>query len=237
MEAQKDVRRRCRPRSRSCRLRSSASPITPNPDVIPNAQVGVPIPRSYSFQNNFAGFTGKAVGSGRSAALGEACSRSRTGGLTALPDDDSGRRDVVPRDDRRSVGSRRPTSTVRLRVPDPSPPAALRGQAADGDSEESVTVRTRRPAPGRCRRRLRVPAGRRRTTTSTSSRMPVLGSVVGDRSGRDRIAADLVDCARHGHGRRCARDRTRPARHRERPHRSADSASASADVVVEHVTP
>ena len=42
--------------------------VTPNPDVIETAQVGVPIARSYTLQNNFGSFTGRATGSGLGSA-------------------------------------------------------------------------------------------------------------------------------------------------------------------------
>ena len=89
--------------------------VTPNPDVIAEAQVGVPVPRSYSFQNNFASFTGQAVGS----PLGSA----RRGVFTIAnhaqqeyTTNDPGRLDLVPRDDRRTVRPGRGPRPLRLPV-------------------------------------------------------------------------------------------------------------------------
>jgi len=114
--------------------------ITPNPDVIPNAQVGVPVPRSYSLQNNFATFTGRAVGSD----LGSA----RRGVFTIANLEQQEYVTTIP------AGS----TSFRAAIGGPSDPAAdldlfvyqcgdpscttrtLRGQSADGDSEESVTI-------------------------------------------------------------------------------------------------
>src|SRR4029450_5153363 len=36
--------------------------VSPNPDVIPSATVGVPVARSYTLTNLFGAFTGRAVG-------------------------------------------------------------------------------------------------------------------------------------------------------------------------------
>ena len=120
--------------------------ITPNPDVIPNAQVGVPVPRSYSLQNNFASFTGRAVGSN----LGSA----RRGVFTIANLEQQEYVTTIP------AGS----TSFRATIGGPSDPAAdldlfvyqcgdpscttrtLRGQSADGDSEESVTIAN--PAAG-----------------------------------------------------------------------------------------
>ena len=114
--------------------------VTPNPDVIPNAQVGVPVPRSYSLHNNFASFTGQAVGS----PLGSA----RRGVFTIANHAQQTYNTDIP------AGS----TSFRATIGGPSDPAAdldlfvyqcsdpscttktLRGQSADGDSEESVTI-------------------------------------------------------------------------------------------------
>ncbi len=120
--------------------------VTPNPDVIPEAQVGVPVPRSYSFQNNFASFTGQAVGS----PLGSA----RRGVFTIANHAQQEYTTTIP------AGS----TSFRATIGGPSDPAAdldlfvyqcsdstcatrtLRGQSADGDSEEAVTIAN--PAAG-----------------------------------------------------------------------------------------
>ena len=120
--------------------------VTPNPDVIAEAQVGVPLSRSYSFQNNFASFTGQAVGS----PLGSA----RRGVFTIANHAQQEYTTNIP------AGS----TSFRATIGGPSDPAAdldlfvyqcsdstcttrtLRGQSADGDSEESVTIAN--PAAG-----------------------------------------------------------------------------------------
>jgi hypothetical protein len=114
--------------------------VTPNPDVIPNAQVGVPVPRSYDLHNNFASFTGQAVGS----PLGSA----RRGVFTIANHAQQEYRTTI------LAG----TTSFRATIGSPSDAAAdldlfvyqcsdatcttrtLRGQSADGDSEESVTI-------------------------------------------------------------------------------------------------
>ena len=120
--------------------------VTPNPDVIAEAQVGVPIPRSYSFQNNFASFTGQAVGS----PLGSA----RRGVFTIANGETQDYTTNIP------AGS----TSFRATIGGPSDAAAdldlfvyqcsdpscttrtLMGQSADGDAEESVTIAN--PAAG-----------------------------------------------------------------------------------------
>jgi hypothetical protein len=114
--------------------------VSPDPDIIPEAQVGVPIPRSYTLTNNFGGFVGKATGSG----LGSA----RRGVFTIANHELQHYTTTIP------AG----TTSFRATIGNPSDPAAdldlfvfrcsdpscttrtLVGQAADGDSEESVTI-------------------------------------------------------------------------------------------------
>jgi len=114
--------------------------VSPNPDVIPNAQVGVPVPRSYDLHNNFASFTGQAVGS----PLGSA----RRGVFTIANHETQDYLTTIP------AGS----TSFRATIGGPSDAAAdldlfvyqcsdascttrtLRGQSADGDAEESVTI-------------------------------------------------------------------------------------------------
>jgi subtilisin family serine protease len=114
--------------------------ISPDPDIIPNAQVGVPVPRSYALTNNFGGFVGKATGSG----LGSA----RRGVFTIANHELQHYTTTIP------VG----TTSFRATIGNPSDPAAdldlfvFRcsdpscttrtevGRSADGDSEESVTL-------------------------------------------------------------------------------------------------
>lgn len=114
--------------------------VSPNPDVIDDAQVGVPIARSYALQNNFGSFTGRATGSG----LGSA----RRGVFTIADLELQHYTTTIP------AG----TTSFRATIGGPSDPAAdldlfvfrctdatcatrtLVGQNADGDSEESVTI-------------------------------------------------------------------------------------------------
>jgi len=120
--------------------------VAPNPDVIADATVGVPVSRSYSLQNNFASFTGQAVGS----SLGSA----RRGVFTIANHTQQEYTTNIP------AGS----TSFRATIGGPSDPAAdldlfvyqcsdsscttrtLRGQSADGDAEESVTIAN--PAAG-----------------------------------------------------------------------------------------
>jgi subtilisin family serine protease len=120
--------------------------VSPNPDIIPTAQVGVPVPRSYSLTNNFATFTGRAVGSG----LGSA----RRGPFSIAHHELQHYTTTIP------AG----TTSFRATIGSPSDPAAdldlfvyrcsdatcttrtLVAQNADGDSEESVTLANPTPA-------------------------------------------------------------------------------------------
>jgi hypothetical protein len=116
--------------------------VSPNPDVIPNAQVGVPVPRSYTFQNNFGEFTGRAVGS----ALGSArrgvftiAHHAVQEYFTTIPAGTTSFRATIG-------GPSDPAADLDLFVYECNPTCVLRGQNADGDSEESVTIAN--PAAG-----------------------------------------------------------------------------------------
>ena len=114
--------------------------ITPNPDVIPNATVGVPVARSYSFQNNFATFTGNAVGSN----LGSA----RRGVFTIADHEQQTYNTTIPAGTtsfRATIGnSSDAAADLDLFVYQCTDPSCAvkteRGRSADGDSEESVTI-------------------------------------------------------------------------------------------------
>jgi hypothetical protein len=114
--------------------------VTPNPDVIPTAQVGVPVPRSYSFQNNFSTFTGHAVGSD----LGSA----RRGVFTIANHEQQTYNTTIPAGStsfRATIGSPSDAAAdLDLFVYQCSDPSCVtkteRGRSADGDSEESVTI-------------------------------------------------------------------------------------------------
>jgi len=114
--------------------------ITPNPDVIPTAQVGVPVPRSYTLQNNFATFTGRAVGSDLGSArrgVFTIANHAQQEYVTTIPVGSTSFRATIG-------GPSDPAADLDLFVYQCSDPACttrtLRGQSADGDSEESVTI-------------------------------------------------------------------------------------------------
>ena len=117
--------------------------VSPNPDVIASASVGVPVARSYTLTNLYGAFTGRAVGS----TLGSASIATRT-----IADLAAQQFAVVV-----TPGS----TSLRATIGGTSDPAAdldlyvyncttgscvLAGQSADGDSEESVTIAN--PAAG-----------------------------------------------------------------------------------------
>jgi subtilisin family serine protease len=117
--------------------------VSPNPDTIASAQVGVPVARSYTLTNLLGTFTGRAVGT----TLGSALLATPTIAHLA-----SQERDVTV-----TAGS----TSLRATIGGVSDPAAdldlfvfncttgtcvLAGQSADGDSEESVTIAN--PAAG-----------------------------------------------------------------------------------------
>jgi subtilisin family serine protease len=134
--------------------------VSPNPDVIPTAQIGVPVARSYTITNLFGAFTGRAVGT----ALGSAYIATPTIANHAVQ--------VY------TVTVAAGSTSLRATIGSPSDPAAdldlfvdncttgtcvQAGSNADGDSEESVTINN--PAAGVWRVRVdgfSVPAG---TTT------------------------------------------------------------------------
>ena len=146
--------------------------------MIPNAQVGVPVPRSYTMTNNFGTFTGRAVGS----ALGSA----RRGVFTIANHELQDYTTTIPAGTtsfRATIGSPSdPAADLDLFVYRAAMRAARRARRsagrADGDSEESVTMRTRRPA----RRQVdvdgfAVPAGSTTYDYVDVFANPALGSV------------------------------------------------------------
>jgi len=117
--------------------------VSPNPDVIPSATIGVPIARSYTATTLFGAFTGRMVGT----TLGSAFRASPSIANLAQQ-----QHPVIV-----TPGS----TSLRATIGHPSDPAAdldlfvynctsatcvLAGQSADGDSEESVTIAN--PAAG-----------------------------------------------------------------------------------------
>ena len=118
--------------------------VTPNPDVIPSATVGVPVATSYTLTNLFGAFTGRAAGS----SLGSA--------FRATPSIANLAQQQYP------VTVPAGSTSLRATIGSPSDPGAdldlfvfrcttptscvVVGQSADGDSEESVTIAN--PAAG-----------------------------------------------------------------------------------------
>lgn len=149
--------------------------VSPNPDVVSSATIGVPVARSYTITNIYGAFTGRAVGT----ALGSA--------YLATPSIDNHATQSF--DVTVAAGS----TSLRATIGSPSDPAAdldlfvfnctsgtcvQAGSNADGDSEESVTIAN--PAAGLWRIVVdgyAVPAG---TTTYNYVDVfanPVFGSV------------------------------------------------------------
>jgi len=117
--------------------------VTPNPDVIPSATLGVPIARSYTITNGFGAFTGRAVGT----TLGSA---NRMTPTIANAEQQQFQVAVAPGSTslRATIGS---TSDLAADLDlfvfnCTSGSCVLAGQSADGDSEESVTIAN--PAAG-----------------------------------------------------------------------------------------
>jgi hypothetical protein len=117
--------------------------VSPNPDIIDSATIGVPIARSYTATNLFGAFTGRMTGT----TLGSA----RRGVFSIA--------DLEQQQYVTNVTAG--TTSFRATIGGPSDPAAdldlfvfncstgscvLAGQSADGDSEESVTINN--PAAG-----------------------------------------------------------------------------------------
>jgi subtilisin family serine protease len=117
--------------------------VSPNPDVIAQASIGVPVARSYTLSNLYGPFTGRAVGT----ALGSAA--------RSTPTIAHGARQTF------NVQVAAGSTSLRAAINNPSDPAAdldlfvynctsgtcvLAGQNADGDSDEAVTIAN--PAAG-----------------------------------------------------------------------------------------
>jgi Subtilase family/Bacterial pre-peptidase C-terminal domain len=117
--------------------------VSPNPDVIASATIGVPVARSYTATNLFGAFTGRMVGTNLGSAF------------RATPTIANLAQQQYP------VNVAAGSSSLRATIGGTSDPAAdldlfvfncttgtclLAGQSADGDSEESVTIAN--PAAG-----------------------------------------------------------------------------------------
>ncbi|MGW5238868.1 S8 family serine peptidase [Monashia sp. NPDC004114] len=117
--------------------------VSPNPDVIASATVGVPVARSYTATNLFGPFTGRLVGSTLGSAFRNvetiANHEQKTYGVTVAPGSSSLRATIG--------GTSDPAADLDLFVFNcTSGTCVLAGQSADGDSEESVTIAN--PAAG-----------------------------------------------------------------------------------------
>ena len=189
--------------------------VSPNPDVIPSATIGVPVARSYTMTNIFGAFTGRAVGT----TLGSAFIDTPTIANLAQQT-----RDVTV-----TAGS----TSLRATIGGPSDPAAdldlfvfncttgtcvLAGQNADGDSEESVTINN--PAAGLWRVLVdgfAVPAG---TTTYNYIDVftnPAFGSVAVTDANALRPAGTSWTAPGYGDGERCTGRGSSPVRQRPGP--------------------
>jgi hypothetical protein len=117
--------------------------VSPNPDIIASATVGVPVARSYTFTNLFGAFTGRGLGTTLGSArrgpfsianlVSQQYPVAVTAGSTSL---------------RATIGGTSdPAADLDLFVYNcTSGTCVLAGQSADGDSEESVTIAN--PAAG-----------------------------------------------------------------------------------------
>ena len=117
--------------------------ISPDPDTIASATVGVPVARSWTVSNLFGAFTGRAVGTGLGSAkvltptIANLAQQQRT--VTVTPGSTSLRATIG--------GTSDPGADLDLFVFNcTSGACVLAGQSADGDSEESVTIAN--PAAG-----------------------------------------------------------------------------------------
>ena len=117
--------------------------VSPNPDVIASATIGVPVARSYTLTNLFGAFTGRAVGTTLGSAYRATPSIANlaqqqypivvTAGSTSLRATIGGTSDAAADLDLYVFNCTTGT-------------CVLAGQSADGDSEESVTIAN--PAAG-----------------------------------------------------------------------------------------
>lgn len=117
--------------------------VTPNPDTIPSAQVGVPVNRSYTLNNVFGAITAKAsgstLGSARVATPSIGNLEQQQFPITVTPGSTSLRATIGSPSD---VGADLDLFLFNCS----SGTCVLAGQSADGDSEESVTISN--PAAG-----------------------------------------------------------------------------------------
>jgi hypothetical protein len=108
--------------------------VDPDPDVIPEATIGVPIARSYDITNLFGTFTGRAQGTSMGSALLQTPTIAHHAVQEYEVDVPAGATSL-----RATIGSPSdPAADLDLFVFRPN--GTLGGQSADGDSEESVTI-------------------------------------------------------------------------------------------------
>jgi hypothetical protein len=117
--------------------------VSPNPDVIASATIGVPVARSYTATNLFGAFTGRMVGttlgSARRGVFSIANLKQQQYPITVTPGSTSLRATIG--------GTSDLAADLDLFVFNcTSGTCVLAGQSADGDSEESVTIAN--PAAG-----------------------------------------------------------------------------------------
>ena len=113
--------------------------VSPNPDIIASATIGVPVARSYDITNLFGAFTGRAVGTALGSAFIDTPSIANLAQNVTLVSLPAGATSL-----RATIGSPSdPAADLDLFVYDcTGATCVLRGQSADGDSEESVTITT-----------------------------------------------------------------------------------------------
>jgi subtilisin family serine protease len=108
--------------------------VSPNPDLSPSAQLGVPLNRSYTLTNNYGAFTGNAVGSNLGSAYIARPSISNFEVQTYTVFVDAGSTSLTAR-----IGSPSDLAAdLDLFIRNAN--GATVGQSADGDSEEAVTI-------------------------------------------------------------------------------------------------
>jgi hypothetical protein len=108
--------------------------VSPDPDVITSATIGVPVARSYTLTNLFGAFTGRAVGTSLGSARFQTPTIANHEIQTYTVDVPTGATSL-----RATIGNPSdPAADLDLFVRRPNGSTA--GQSADGDSEESVTI-------------------------------------------------------------------------------------------------
>ena len=123
--------------------------VSPNPDVIPSATIGVLVSRPYTITNLFGAFTGRAwgttLGSANRTSQGPIATGQQhlyqvavTAGSTSLRATIGGTSDLAADLDLFVFNC----TALAANPLDPFGTCIPRGQSADGDSEESVTVTT-----------------------------------------------------------------------------------------------